>query len=91
MPETGRKAVNARLVVVVVVVSAGPQGEPVPQRPREIVARVRIDSLEETERNPHVDSGDVQVLAEETVQEGAHDGALGENEDFEGVGVLGGL
>jgi hypothetical protein len=33
----------------------------------------------------------VQVLAHEAVQEGTHDGALGEDEHFERVGILGGL
>jgi hypothetical protein len=33
----------------------------------------------------------VEVGAEEAVDEGAGDGTLGEDEGFEGVGVLGGL
>jgi hypothetical protein len=47
--------------------------------------------LEEAERNPDVDCRDVEILTEEAVQEGAHDGSLCEDEDFEGVGVFSGL
>ena len=91
MPEAGREAVDAGLVVVVVVVGAGPEGEPVAERPREVVARVGVDGLEEAERDPDVDGEDVQVGPSETVQEGPHDGALRKDEDFERVRVLGRL
>ena len=67
MPKTGRKAINARLVVVIMVVRAGPHREPMPQGPREVVPRVRIDRLEQPERDPDVDGENMQVLAEETV------------------------
>ena len=51
----------------IMVVRPCPEREPVPKGPREIVARVRIYSLEQPERDPHVDSEDVEVLSEETV------------------------
>jgi hypothetical protein len=78
-------------VVEVVVVRAGPEGQEVAKRPGEVVARVGVDGLEETEGDPDVDGEDVQVVAEEAVEEWAGDGSLGEDEDLERVGVLGGL
>lgn len=41
-------------VVVVVVLSAGPDREPVVERPGEVVAGVSVDGLEETEADPGV-------------------------------------
>jgi hypothetical protein len=60
------------------VVRAGPEGQEVAKRPGEVVARVGVDGLEETEGDPDV-------------EEWAGDGSLGEDEDLERVGVLGGL
>lgn len=77
-------------MVVVVVVCAGPERQEVSERPGEVVARVGVDGLEESERDPDVHRQDVQVLSEEAVEERAGDGALGEDEDLERVGVLGG-
>ena len=70
------------------VVGSGPEWEEVPERPREVVARVSVDGLAETESDPDVDGEDVQILSEKTVEERARDGSLGENEDLQGVGVL---
>ena len=75
----------------VVVVSAGPEGEKVAERPGKVVARVRVDGLEETEGDPKVDGENVQVLAEEAVKEGARDRALRKDKDLERVRVLGSL
>ena len=52
--ERGRVAVAERRVVVVVVVRAGPQGEPLVERPREVVTRVRVDRLEQSQADPRV-------------------------------------
>jgi hypothetical protein len=52
---------------------------------------VGIDGLEETEGHPDVDSEDVEVVAEEAIEEGTGYGTLGEDKDLEGVSVLGGL
>lgn len=84
MPRTHHE----RLVVPVVVVGSGPEWEEVPERPREVVTRVSVDSLAETKSDPDVDGEDVQILSEKTVEERAGDGSLGENEDLQGVGVL---
>lgn len=73
------------------MVCACPKGEPVSERPREIVSAVSVYSLEQAEGDPDVDREDVEVLSGETVQEWAHDRALGEDKDFERVCVLGGL
>lgn len=88
--EAGRVAVSERLVVVVVVIGARPERQEVSQRPGEVVSGVGVDGLEQSESDPDVHRQDVQVLSEETVQEGTGDGSLGEDEDLKRVGVLGG-
>lgn len=75
----------------VVVVGTSPEGEEVAKGPREVVSRVRVNGLEETEGDPNVDCQDVEVIAEEAVEERARNGALGKDEDLERVGVLGSL
>lgn len=73
------------------MVRASPEGQEVAERPGEVVARVRIDGLEETEGDPDVDGEDVEVVAEEAVEEWAGNGSLGKDEDLERVGVFRGL
>lgn len=58
------------------------------KRPREVVAGMCIDSLEEPQSDPDVDGQDVEVGSSETVKEGAADGSLSEDEDFKRVGVF---
>lgn len=87
--ERGRVAADESLVVVVVMVSTGPEGDPVVQRDGEVVTRVSINSLEKTEHDPDIDGQDVQVLGESAKGEGTTDGTSTENENLERVGVLG--
>lgn len=42
------------LVVEVVVISSGPEGNDLVERPREIVSGMSVDSLEQTQRDPNV-------------------------------------
>ena len=49
---------------------------------------MRIDGLEQAERDPDVHGEDVQVAGEEAVEEGSADGTHSQNEDFERVSVL---
>lgn len=72
------------------MVCSCPEREEVAQRPGEVVARVCVDGLEETERDPDVDGEDVEVVAEEAVEEWSGDGSLGEDHDLKRVCVLGG-
>lgn len=66
------------------VVSAGPDGKEVVERPGELVAGVRVDGLEETENDPGVHGQDVKVLGDGAPQDGAADGAEAEDHDFDG-------
>ncbi len=86
--EAGGVVVDEGHVVEVVVVSAGPEGEPVLEGPGEVVAGVGVDGLEEAEGDPDVDGEDVEVLGDVAVEEGTADGARAEDEDLERVGVL---
>ena len=48
-----------------------------------------INSLEETENNPEVDSDDVQAASEEAVDQGAEDGSSTQDEHLSRMRVLG--
>jgi hypothetical protein len=90
-PETRSVAVDECHVVEIVVVGSGPEWQPVTKRPGEIVARVGVDGLEQTEGDPEVDGENVEILAEETVEEWSTQSTLSEDQDFERVGVFSGL
>ena len=51
---------------------------------------MRVDGLEEAERDPCVDDDDVQAVRRRGVDERARDGAGGQDEHFERVRVFGG-
>lgn len=89
-PEAGSVVANELLVVEIVVVGTGPEGEEVPQAPREVVTAVGIDGLDETEENPRVHGEEVEVVGEVDPDGGRADGAETENHDFDGRRVLGG-
>lgn len=78
------------LVVDVVVLGAGPEGQHVVQTPGELVAAVRVDGLEQAEDDPCVHGQDVQVLGDGAVQNGRADSSQSEDEDFDGRGVFSG-
>ena len=87
--ERGTVTICEGHVVVIVVIGSSPEGEDVSERPREVVSRVSVDCLAQSESNPEVDGENVQILSEEAVKEGARNGTLGEDKDFEWVGVFG--
>lgn len=72
------------------VVSTGPEGEYVLERPREIVSAVSIDGLEETKNDPDVHGEDVKVSGAKHVKDWASDRPSAENEDLSRMGVLSG-
>lgn len=74
----------------VVEIGTAPEGQEVVQAPGEIVARVRVDGLEQAQGDPRVHGQDVQVAGEGAVQDGREDGADAEEHDLDGRRVLGG-
>lgn len=74
--------------MMVVVVCPRPEWNPVVHREGEVVTRVSVNRLEETERYPDVDGEDVQVLGYCTVEEGAAYCTHTEDEDLERVSVF---
>lgn len=54
---------NELLMVNIVMLSTSPEGKEMVQRPREIVAAVRIDSLEKTSSDPEIHGQDVKVAS----------------------------
>lgn len=49
-----------------------------------------VNSLEQPQNNPKIDSDDVEVFCESAVQDRAGNGTSSKNKHFSGVGVLGG-
>lgn len=74
--------------MVVVMLGAAPEREDVVQRPREVVPRVRVDGLEESQADPDVHGHDVEVVRDARVKDGPAERAEAENEHLDGVGVL---
>lgn len=71
------------------VISTGPEGENVLERPGKVVSRVGIDSLEEAEGDPDVHGRDMEVTTRvDGPEDGSHQGAEGEDEGFQWVSVL---
>ena len=86
--EGGREVVHKSHVVEIVVISTGPEGENVLERPREIVSTVSIDGLEETEDDPDVHGEDVEVAGAKDIENWTSDCPSTEDEDFCWMGVL---
>lgn len=89
-PEARGVVADELLVVDVVVLGAGPEGQEVPQAPGEVVAAVGVDGLEEAGGDPDVHGDEVEVAGDEAPQRGGPDGAHAEDHDLDGGGVLGG-
>lgn len=86
--EAGRVAPQEGHVVVVMVVSTSPERHPVVQADREVVARVGIDRLEETQDDPDVHRDNVQVLREGTQHERTTDRTHTQDQNLERVRIL---
>lgn len=87
--EASRVAAEERHVVVVVVVSTRPERQDVAQAEGEVVARVRINRLEQTQNDPDVHRDDMQVLGDGAQQERSTNRAETEDQHLERVRVLG--
>ena len=87
--EAARIVADEALVVSVVMISTGPEGEEVVQAPWELVTAVGIDSLEETEDNPEIHCQDVELTSNQNPDDRYKNRAKTENHDFNGRCVLG--
>lgn len=72
------------------MVGSSPKGDPVAKRNGEIITRVGVNGLEQSQDDPNVNGQNVQVGSEQTVEKGSTDGAHTEDQDFQWVSVLGG-
>lgn len=59
--EAGGIVANELLMVKVMVVGASPEGEELAQAPREVVAAVRVDGLEEAQNDPQIHGQQMEV------------------------------
>lgn len=88
--ERGSVVAHEVMVVVVMVVSTSPDRKEVVKTDRELVAGVRVDGLDKTQRDPHHDRQKVHVCAEIRQQKRRANRASASERDLERVGVLGG-
>lgn len=86
--EAGRVAAKEGHVVVVVVIRTRPERNPVVQTDGEVVARVGVHSLEQTQDHPNVHGKDMQVFGEGAEKEGSTDGAHTQDQHLQRVCVL---
>lgn len=89
-PEAASIVSEELLVVDVVVISTGPEGQEVVERPRELVAGVSVDGLEETENDPNVHGHDVEVAGDGDPDDRDTDTAEAKSKDFDRGGELSG-
>lgn len=86
--EAGGVVTNELLVVHVVVIGSGPDGEEVTQAPGEVVAAVGIDSLPEAEDNPDVHGNEVKLASHEKNNDGRSNDTHTEKHGLNRRGVL---
>jgi hypothetical protein len=84
----GGEIVHESHVVEIVMIGAGPEGENVLERPREVVSAMSIDGLEETESGPDVHGENVKVCCAEDVEDRSCDGSSTEDENLGWMGVF---
>jgi hypothetical protein len=88
--EAGGVVANELLVVKIVVVGAGPDGQEVAQTPGEVVAAVRVDGLEETKDNPDVHGDKVELTGNGEDDKRASNDTDAEESGLDGRSVLSG-
>jgi hypothetical protein len=88
--EAGSVVANELLVVQIVVVGAGPDGQEVAQTPGEVVAAVGVDGLEETEDNPDVHGDKVELTSDGEDDKRASNDTDSEEGGLDGRSVLSG-
>lgn len=86
--EAGSVVANELLVVRVVVVGSGPDGQEVPQAPGEVVARVGVNGLEKTQNNPHVHGDQVKVASQGDPENRTTNSSNGKQHNLDGGGVF---
>lgn len=74
----------------IMMISACPERQEMVQRPRELVSRVRIDSLEEPQHDPYVHGQDVQILGDGAPDDRAANCAEAEEKHLDRASVFGG-
>lgn len=86
--EAGRVVTDELLMMQVVMVGAGPDGQEVAQAPGEVIAAVGVDGLEETQDDPDVHGQEVQLTSELEQDHGRADDAYSEKHGLNGRSVL---
>lgn len=86
--ETGGVRANEVVVVLVMVVSSGPEWHKVVQRPWELVSRVCINSLEQSQTDPQRNGEQVQVMGEVTPNQWQTNGTHSQKGNLDWVSIL---
>jgi len=88
-PEAGREVICEGHVVIIVVLRTGPEGQPVVGGPGEIVTRMSLNSLEETQGHPSQGGNQMQIVGEEAPDQGTANRSSAQNDDLNRVSILG--
>lgn len=86
--EAGGVVADELLVVEIVVIRTGPEGDEVTQAPGEVVAAVGIDGLEETEDDPDVHGDEVEFASNAQQNNGCSNDTNSEKSGFDRRGVF---
>lgn len=80
--EAAGEVTNELLVVEIMVIGTGPERQEVVETPGELIAAVRVDSLEQAQDNPNVHGENVQVTSDGTPDDGTADGSEAQNHNL---------
>lgn len=72
----------------IVVLGSRPKGEEVMQTPREFVAAMRINGLEESEDDPQIHCQNVQIFGDSAVEDRRTNSAETENHNLDWRGIF---
>ena len=75
-------------VVVIMPVRATPERDNATQTPRKVIARVSIDGLELTQRDPSQDRHKMHIIPQQTKHQGGTDGTKPQKQRLPGTSIL---
>lgn len=87
--KAARVVADELLMMKIMMIRTGPEGEEVVETPRELITTVRVDGLEQAQHNPDVHCEDVQVAGEGAPEDRASDSTETKNHDLDRRRVFG--
>jgi hypothetical protein len=81
--ERARVVTDEALMMDIMMLSTGPEGQEVMQRPWEFIPGMRINSLEQATNDPQIHRQDVQILSDSAVDDRAANSSETQDHDFD--------